>query len=274
MPNVEGLPAGRVTEFYSFDHDLGHFVSIGPGTVSDDGTVVTSNVGVGIVKAGWHCDGSPQATGSPNACPTCTYCTGSQCAPQGRCLSCGNAGSGTACDGMGHCLTGPALLQFPDVIASLGLVIGPKQPIGRTGDPQGIVNCPLSPLNSCFVAVREDLGPITTSCDSVSFKGAIMTETETSVGFGCPGLNVRTGSGCRVGDGNQLMSFSGGPCQDTHSICGAPPFPAPLPGPDDPPDLCLIIDTQTLSLNGVPFLVRHISYSISVTASGCAVVIH
>lgn len=37
MPNVEGLPLGSVTEFYSFDHDLGHFVSIGPATVSKDG---------------------------------------------------------------------------------------------------------------------------------------------------------------------------------------------------------------------------------------------
>ena len=36
-PNVEGLAPGESTDLYSFDHDLGHFVSIGPGTVSDDG---------------------------------------------------------------------------------------------------------------------------------------------------------------------------------------------------------------------------------------------
>ena len=37
LPNVDGLAPGEVTEMYSFDHDLGHFVSIGPATVSDDG---------------------------------------------------------------------------------------------------------------------------------------------------------------------------------------------------------------------------------------------
>jgi Glucodextranase, domain B/Carboxypeptidase regulatory-like domain len=274
MPNVEGLPAGRVTEFYSFDHDLGHFVSIGPGTVSNDGTTVTSNVGVGIVKAGWHCNGSPQAAGSPNACPDCTDCTGSNCANRTLCKNCNNT-PGNACDGQGHCLTGRQLIQISQVAAGLGLNIGPKQSIGRTGDPEHLVSCPGSPLQSCFVAVREVLGPVTTSCDSISLKGAILTETESSVGFGCPGLDVRTGPGCIVTDGNQLVKLSGtGPCEDTHSICGAPPFPPPFPGPGDPPDTCLIVDTQTISLDGVTILTRHISYSITLTVSGCAVTVH
>jgi hypothetical protein len=47
LPNVDGLAPGSVTEMYSFDHDLGHFVSIGPATVSDDGATVTANPGVG-----------------------------------------------------------------------------------------------------------------------------------------------------------------------------------------------------------------------------------
>jgi hypothetical protein len=81
LPNVEGLAPGRVTEFYSFDHDLGSFVSIGPATVAEDGTVITSNTGVGIVKAGWHCGGDPAAAGTAADCPPCQICNGSTCVP-------------------------------------------------------------------------------------------------------------------------------------------------------------------------------------------------
>ena len=81
LPNVEGLAAGEVTEMYSFDHDLGHFVSIGPATVSDDATRIVADPGVGIVKAGWHCGGNPSSTGATHDCPPCTFCNGSACVP-------------------------------------------------------------------------------------------------------------------------------------------------------------------------------------------------
>lgn len=82
LPNLEGLVPGEVTEFYSFDHDLGHFVSIGPATVSADGLLITSNSGVGILKAGWHCGGNPTSTGTAHNCPTCFQCSGSTCVPE------------------------------------------------------------------------------------------------------------------------------------------------------------------------------------------------
>jgi|CXWL01.1.fsa_nt_gi hypothetical protein len=63
VPNVDGLPAGTVSEMYSFDHDLGQFVSIGTGTVSVDGRVVRSDPGFGVVKAGWHWNGNGQPGG-------------------------------------------------------------------------------------------------------------------------------------------------------------------------------------------------------------------
>jgi len=63
LPNVDGLAPGEVTEMYSFDHDLGQFVAIGTGTVSEDGTIIRSDPGVGIIKGGWHCGGNPQTTG-------------------------------------------------------------------------------------------------------------------------------------------------------------------------------------------------------------------
>lgn len=81
-PNIEGLAPGESTDLYSFDHDLGHFVSIGPGTVSDDGTVLVSDPGVGILKAGWHCGGNPQgSSGTAHACPECEVCNGAACVP-------------------------------------------------------------------------------------------------------------------------------------------------------------------------------------------------
>ncbi len=79
LPNLEGLAPGSVTELYSFDHDLGHFVSIGPATITEDGTSIVSNPGVGIIKAGWHCGGTPGSTGSSEDCPTCHSCTLNWC---------------------------------------------------------------------------------------------------------------------------------------------------------------------------------------------------
>ncbi|PSQ91350.1 MAG: hypothetical protein BRD57_04685 [Proteobacteria bacterium SW_6_67_9] len=63
LPNVDGHPPGAQVEMYSFDHDLEQFVTVGLGTVSEDGTTITSNSGVGVVKAGWHCGGQPNSDG-------------------------------------------------------------------------------------------------------------------------------------------------------------------------------------------------------------------
>jgi hypothetical protein len=64
MPNVDGLAPGQVTEMYSFDHDLGMFVSIGTATASLDGTLLSSDPGVGVIEGGWHCGGNPSTSGS------------------------------------------------------------------------------------------------------------------------------------------------------------------------------------------------------------------
>lgn len=76
LPNVDGLKPRAVTEMYSFDHDIGSFVAIGTGTVSDDGVVIRSSPGVGVLKAGWHCGGDPNAIGTVADCPPCKYCKG------------------------------------------------------------------------------------------------------------------------------------------------------------------------------------------------------
>lgn len=79
IPNADGLAPGQVTELYSFDHDLGQFVSIGTGSVSEDGSVIRSDPGVGIIKGGWHCGGDPATTGATANCPECAKCDGKTC---------------------------------------------------------------------------------------------------------------------------------------------------------------------------------------------------
>jgi hypothetical protein len=100
LPNVDGLAPRQVTEMYSYDHDLAAFVSIGTGTVSEDGSVISSDPGVGVIKAGWHCGGNPNPTGSAGTCPDCQRCEGTSCvtdasqngrlAPSDRCKECRN----------------------------------------------------------------------------------------------------------------------------------------------------------------------------------------
>jgi hypothetical protein len=81
LPNVDGLAPRAVTEMYSYDHDLAAFVAIGTGTVSEDGSVIASDPGVGVIKAGWHCGGNPNTVGSAGSCPECQKCEGTNCVP-------------------------------------------------------------------------------------------------------------------------------------------------------------------------------------------------
>lgn len=79
LPNVDGLQPRAVTEMYSFDHDIGSFVAIGTGVVSDDGQLIRSSPGVGVLKAGWHCGGDPNANGTVADCPACKLCLNNNC---------------------------------------------------------------------------------------------------------------------------------------------------------------------------------------------------
>lgn len=74
LPNADGHKPGAQVEMYSYDHDLEEFVAIGLGTVSVDGSVIQSNEGVGVIKAGWHCGSQPGGSGcaaSPGECQKC-----------------------------------------------------------------------------------------------------------------------------------------------------------------------------------------------------------
>jgi len=96
IPNVDGLAPRAVTELYSYDHDLASFVAIGTGRVSADGSVIASDPGVGVIKAGWHCGGDPNQSGTAGTCPICQTCQGNDCVvddsqhPPGNCKVCKN----------------------------------------------------------------------------------------------------------------------------------------------------------------------------------------
>ncbi len=65
LPNTQGLAPGTVEEFYQYDHDLEQFVSAGTAHVSADGSVMVSDPGFGISKAGW---GEGPVVPLPNTC--------------------------------------------------------------------------------------------------------------------------------------------------------------------------------------------------------------
>ncbi len=74
FPNTDGHAPLSEVELFSYDHDLEEFTPIGLGTVSKDGSTLTSNAGSGVIKAGWHTnpDGPPPP---PNGCSgTCGKC--------------------------------------------------------------------------------------------------------------------------------------------------------------------------------------------------------
>ena len=48
------MPPGSKSALWSFNHDTGRFEVVGPMTVSDDGSTVCTDPGVGILAPGWH----------------------------------------------------------------------------------------------------------------------------------------------------------------------------------------------------------------------------
>jgi len=101
-PNMSGLPAGAISFFLSFNHDTGRFEIIGSGQVSQDGSTIHSDPGVGITTAGWGCNCPPysvtgkccreQSTETPPSenccdppCPQCQICDNGACRDTGAC---------------------------------------------------------------------------------------------------------------------------------------------------------------------------------------------
>jgi len=63
------LAPGEKNYLYSFNHDKGIWEAIGPMTVSDDGALICTDPGVGILAPGWHGSGpSPLSPPPPGPC--------------------------------------------------------------------------------------------------------------------------------------------------------------------------------------------------------------
>jgi Glucodextranase, domain B len=200
LPNVEGLAPGQVTEMYSFDHDLGHFVSIGPATVSADGSAVTSNLGVGVIKAGWHCCGNPAGTGTPNHCDDCLKCDGNNCIPDSKAL-CQSCSTGKVCDGEGRCQEGRLLI--PKICDQI-----------RLSDAKTPFFCP---AGRCGAGIDRTISKVVHDCDHADLKNAILKEVVSEVSAGCLPTSFQTGKGCIVAPGNSFLD-----CSDHITMCVAP----------------------------------------------------
>jgi hypothetical protein len=132
-PNVDGLAPGEVTELYSFDHDMGSFVATGTATVSEDGSVLRSDAGTGILKGGWHCGGNPSVFGICLWCGECQQRSGVSCVPGNQSAPCGNDECKFCRDG--KCVNRPTFdPPFPAESAEVGLV-DPSTPL-----PEGCVS--------------------------------------------------------------------------------------------------------------------------------------
>ncbi len=78
-PDKDGEPLapGEKSALWSFNHDIGDWEIVGPMTVSDDGTLVCTDEGVGILQPGWHGqdpsskENSDSRIGGPP--PLCSY---------------------------------------------------------------------------------------------------------------------------------------------------------------------------------------------------------
>jgi hypothetical protein len=75
LPNASSQPAGDNLPIVQWDHDLGQYVAMGRATVSEDGSVLITDSGSGLTKAGWGglCRYDPDKCGKTGP-PKCKDC--------------------------------------------------------------------------------------------------------------------------------------------------------------------------------------------------------
>lgn len=109
LPNASSQPAGDNLPIVQWDHDLGQYVAMGRATVSEDGSVLITDSGSGITKAGWGglCRYDPDKCGKnappPPECNDCQRLeSGTGECPTGNCVDYPNLqyrNSGKCCGG-------------------------------------------------------------------------------------------------------------------------------------------------------------------------------
>ncbi len=130
IPNTKGLPPGQVQEFYQYDHDLEQFVSVGTLRVSPDGSVLNSDPGFGVTKAGWSSPGAaPPPFNCFLSCDDHNDCTSDLKAPPPNCYCVHiNVQDGSSC---GTNSAGPNNCQKPGTCKG-GACSGPQIAKGKT----------------------------------------------------------------------------------------------------------------------------------------------
>jgi len=124
IPNLDGSPAGTVTEIFCYNHDLEEFASGGTARVSEDGSVIVSDPGSGVIVSGWG--GAPPPPPPPTCADGCN--TGDPCR-QGSCVNGAcqftNQPDGTACPNAGNpcttdvCKAGSCTHQVPGITVKI-----------------------------------------------------------------------------------------------------------------------------------------------------------
>jgi len=235
LPNVDGLTPRAVTEMYSFDHDIGSFVAIGTGTVSDDGRVIRSNPGVGVLKAGWHCGGDPSANGTVADCPACNHCINDTCVPDPNQVgsNCNNAcivGGVGACSG-GACAGGVPVncgvatlcMGAPTCDPVLGCQPGAPVNCGAGDICAGMPFC--DPATGCqpgtpLLCDDNNICNGIETCDAT--KGGCQTGTPLDCGDICSGATCDPLAGCQPGTPLPVGADCGmgGKCSADHKCQG------------------------------------------------------
>lgn len=122
-PNMSALPPGAVAYFLNFDHDVNQFSIVASGRVSTDGSVIVSDPGDGLDKAGWGCNCPPYSVATD-----CEFCE-ENCVDEGM-LTGGNV----TVDKEAVCVGDPIEWTISDVTDSGG----GKEEICEDGSGQSI----------------------------------------------------------------------------------------------------------------------------------------
>jgi PKD repeat protein len=224
IPNTQGLPPGQVQEFYQYDHDLEQFVSVGTLRVSPDGSVLNSDPGFGVTKAGWATVGSnPPPGGCGNSCDDNNVCTADSQAKNCACThtpksgGCGNnppAGANN-CQQPGMCKNGVCsnTPKPPGSTCNDNMYCTDPDTCGFDGVCRGI---PKPPQNTAFagVAIQANLQSLTNAIQILvddGFPGAGLTFSA-SVSASGSTMNVCCESkmGAFLPNTNATYSASGG----------------------------------------------------------------
>ncbi|PYT15882.1 MAG: hypothetical protein DMF51_05890 [Acidobacteria bacterium] len=214
-PNVDGLPPGYVSDFYSFDHGLGQFVTVGTAEVTADGSAVVSFAGGGIRDGGWHFpQPPPPPPGCSSNCDDHNACT----VDDGDCPNCRHVPiiDSTCCNGTGF---DPGTQGCCDVRNDQFITVaGPGGLVARQLTGSTIVPTVYSTLTLCCrnseVLQQNPIADINKCPDRVADQGAFLFFDGCSLPLSDAFRNNPTG-GTDTQFGNSSYT---GPC-DQHDRC-------------------------------------------------------